>query len=129
MLHFWDIVLLWAHILIIGFNLFGWIPRCSRRLHLVVAGLTLFSWLILGIRYGLGYCFLTDWHWAIKWRLGESDLPNSFVQYFFKRYTGLRLSDSAVDYLTAVSFALAVLTSLHLNFMVPYLRKRRRESG
>ena len=129
MLHFWDITLFWAHILIIGFNLFGWIPRCCRRLHLVVAGLTLFSWLILGIRYGLGYCFLTDWHWTIKWELGESGLPNSFVQYFFKRYTCLKLSDAAVDYLTAVGFALAVLVSLHLNFIVPYLRKRRRESG
>jgi hypothetical protein len=109
-----DILFFWLHILIITFNLFGWILPAWRKYHLMIAGLTIFSWLILGIWYGFGYCFLTDWHWEVKYRLGERGLPASFVKYFFDNYTSLDISAAAVDQLTGICFAAAVLVSLIL---------------
>ena len=117
MLKLLDIVFLCLHLLIISFNLFAWIWKRTRKLHLIVLAATLFSWLILGLKYGLGYCFLTDWHWEIKMKLGETNLPNSFIKYFFDQYTFLNLSTEVVDAITIISFVLAILISIYLNFI------------
>lgn len=112
-----DNVFLWLHIIIILFNLFGWIWIRTRKIHLLVVIVTIFSWLVLGLRYGVGYCFLTDWHWSIKRKLGETDLPSSFIKYFIDRYTSFHVSAATVDYITAISFGLAVLITIYVNFL------------
>ena len=117
MLKLLDIIYLCLHLLVISFNLFGWIWKRTRKLHLIVLAATLFSWLILGLKYGLGYCFLTDWHWEIKMKLGETNLPNSFITYFFDQYTFLNFSPEVVDAITIISFALAILIAIYLNFI------------
>lgn len=116
MLKFYDILFLWLHIIIILFNLFGWIWIKTRKMHLIVALITLSSWLFLGIWYGLGYCFLTDWHWEVKQKLGETNLPASFVKYFLDEYTQLEFSANVVDWITGISFLSAILISIYLNF-------------
>jgi hypothetical protein len=115
MLSILDVLLTLIHFLVILFNLFGWIPKRTRRWHLYVVGITLASWLLLGIKYGLGYCFLTDWHWRIKRQLGEADLPHSFIDYVIQE-VGLSASDSAVFYMTLLPFLMAIIMSLYLNF-------------
>ena len=117
MLEFLDLLFLWLHIVIILFNLFGWIWIKTRKIHFMVVLATLFSWLILGIKHGLGYCFLTDWHWHVKYKLGETDMPASFVKYFLDRYTIFHLSANTVDWITGVSFGLAILMAIYLNFI------------
>ncbi len=82
MLALLDVLFTLLHLLIIGFNLFGWIWPATRKLHLWCAGATAFSWLILGIWFGLGYCPITDYQWQIKEKLGEQNLPNSFIKYY-----------------------------------------------
>ena len=124
MLNLLDILFLWLHIVVIGFNLFGWIWWRTRKLHLIVSGITLFSWILLGIKYGFGYCFLTDWHWDVKYKLGQTDLPASFVKYFLDEHTSFVLTDVTVDWITGISFGLAILCSLYLNF----LRKPKQSS-
>lgn len=109
----------WLHFIIILFNLTGWIWKSTRKAHLIVVAATLFSWLALGLKYGLGYCFLTDWHWEIKRKLGETDLPASFVKYFLDQYTNIDLSANSVDLITGISFAQAVLLSVYFNFFSP----------
>ncbi|HUR31773.1 MAG TPA: hypothetical protein VMZ69_10110 [Saprospiraceae bacterium] len=42
----------------------------TRKAHLLVIDLTIASWFIIGLWKGFGYCFLTDWHWRIKEKLG-----------------------------------------------------------
>ena len=69
------------HIALILFNLFGWIPKRSRKWNLVALSVTAFSWFVLGIFYGFGYCFLTDWHWQIREKLGYSTDSNSYVHF------------------------------------------------
>ncbi len=112
-----DVVFFWAHILIITFNLSGWIWKRTRKAHLIVVSATVFSWLVLGLRYGLGYCFLTDWHWEVKRQLGETDLPASFIKYFFDRYTSFRFSADTIDWGTGLAFAVVVVITVYVNYM------------
>jgi hypothetical protein len=84
---------------------------------------TLFSWLVLGLKYGLGYCFLTDRHWYIKRQLGETDLPASFVKYFLDTYTFFDISPAIVDLVTGIGFGTVVLIATFLNLIYPRLGK------
>lgn len=111
-----DIVFTIFHLLVVGFNLLGWIWRSTRKLHFIVVLLTAGSWLLLGIWYGLGYCPLTDWHWQVKEHLGETNLPNSFIKYFADKVTGQDLSSNFIDVVTSVCFAMAAGLSVYLNF-------------
>lgn len=117
MLPLLDVFFYALHLIIIGFNLFGWIWTKTRKLHLLVVALTLGSWLILGIWYGFGYCFLTDWQWNIKEKLGETDLPNSFVKYFADQITGLDFDPGLIDGITLGAFALAIGATIYVNFI------------
>lgn len=117
MLKILDVIFLWMHMLVISFNLFGWLWKRTRKAHLIVLIVTLFSWLILGIKYGLGYCFLTDWHWEVKIKLGETNLPNSFIKYFFDRYTFLNISAETTDLMTIIAVVLVVFITVYLNFI------------
>lgn len=73
------------HTALIFFNLFGWIPRRTRRLNFVSLGATLFSWLIMGFSYGIGYCICTDWHFQIRAALGLHDNADSYLQLLVRR--------------------------------------------
>ncbi|HMI03858.1 MAG TPA: DUF2784 domain-containing protein [Pedobacter sp.] len=104
------------HLIIIGFNLLGWIWSSTRRLHLIFVLLTAASWFLLGIWYGIGYCPITDWQWQIKEKLGETNLPNSFIKYFADKVTHSDISSDLIDAVTAISFVLAAALSVYLNF-------------
>ncbi len=112
---FLDILLTVAHLTVIGMNLLGWIWQKTRKLHLVCVLLTACSWVILGIWYGWGYCFLTDWQWEIKRTLGETDLPNSYIKYAVDQLTGWDTNPDWIDTLTALSFGIVALLSVILN--------------
>lgn len=111
-----DILLTIVHLIIVGFNLFGWIPQKTRRLHFWFAMVTLGCWTILGIWFGLGYCPVTDWQWQIKHQLGEQNLPASFIKYFADKVTGMNISPTLIDVLTLGLFLIAIAISVKLNF-------------
>lgn len=113
------------HLIIIGFNLLGWIWRSTRKLHLLFVLLTAASWLLLGIWYGIGYCPITDWQWQIKERLGETNLPNSFIKYFVDKLTRSDISSDLIDAVTAIFFAIAAALSVYLNFFKKNQQKHR----
>lgn len=115
-LQFLDYLLTFIHLLIIGANLFAWIWHKTRKLHLYIVGITLFCWLILGIWYGIGYCPITDWQWQVKTKLGEVNLPNSFVKYYLDGVTGTNIPDTTVDIITLVAFLMAIICSVWVNF-------------
>lgn len=110
-----DHALLAGHLALIAFNCLGWAWQRTRRANLVVLCLTGFSWGVLGLRHGLGYCPLTDWHWAVKRARGEGDLPMSFLKHVFDRATGLDASPFWTDVVAAVVFFGAVALSITLN--------------
>ena len=116
MLKILDVLLTLLHLAIILFNLFGWMFRTTRKLHLISVILTAASWFILGIWFGMGYCPLTDWQWSIKEKLGEHDLPSNFIEYFAEKISGTDFSPQLVNALIGVFFAAAALLSFYVNF-------------
>lgn len=124
MLYFLDAILTFVHLAIVGFNLFGWIPVRTRRAHFVSVVLTAASWFLLGIWFGMGYCPFTDWQWEVKTKLGEKDLPYSFIKYFADKVTGQDFSPSFINTATAGLFFLVVLLSVYVNFV---LSKRKKQ--
>lgn len=118
MLQFLDILLTIVHLAIIGFNLFGWIPRATRKAHFISILLTAASWFLLGIWFGAGYCPFTDWQWRVKEKLGEQNLPDNFIEYFAEKVTGNDLDAQLINGVIAVSFTIASLLSIYVNFIV-----------
>ena len=112
-----DIFLIIIHFVIIGFNLFGWIFKRTRKLHFIVICATAACWFILGIWFGIGYCPITDWDWRIKTMLGERDLPNSFIKYYADMVTGQSINASLIDTLTVACLLIAMMLSVYLNFI------------
>jgi len=120
-LHTIDVLFTLLHLVIIGFNLLGWISPSTGKLHFICVVVTAGCWFILGIWFGMGYCPITDWQWQIKEKLGEHNLPNSFIKYYADKISGVSISASLIDTMTAVCFFLAALLSVYVNF----LRKTR----
>lgn len=105
------------HLCIILFNLFGWVVPSLRKFNLILLCLTLFSWIGLGYFYGIGYCPFTDWQWAVKEKLGEVNLPNSFIKYFLDSIFKIDSNPISVDILTAGLFFFALAVSIYMNFL------------
>jgi hypothetical protein len=104
----------------IAFNCLGWIWRRTRRWQLVTVALTALSWFGLGIWYGWGYCPCTDWHWAVRTRLGYDD-PPSYVQLLIRQLTGLEVGTSLANGLTLGALVAAAMLGILFT-----LRDRRR---
>ncbi len=113
-----DIALTVFHLLLILFNLLGWIWKPLRKLHLVTILLTLASWFVLGIWYGWGYCPFTDWHWNVLWQLGHSGLPSSYISFIIWRLTGVMPPEKWVDAITLLGALAALVMSVIMNFQL-----------
>lgn len=111
-----DVFFVVFHTAYVLFNLFGWIFRTTRKANLLCLFLTALSWFVLGIWYGWGYCFLTDWHWTILDILGKSDIPSSYIQYLIMRLTGIDIGAIAADAITLAGFVTALVLSVFLNW-------------
>ncbi len=123
---FLDYFFLVFHSVYILFNMFGWCWAKTRLAHLVTALLTLFSWLIMGIWYGIGYCFLTDWHWDVRIALNNPPSSNSYIHFLILEITGFDFPAPLVDKITVVVFSVCFLLSIWLNLR-DY--KRRKHNG
>lgn len=117
MLQTLDIFFTILHLGIIAFNLSGWLWAKTRRTHFYFILLTASSWFILGIWYGWGYCPVTDWQWQVKEKLGEVNLPNSFIKYFVDKVSKGSANAFFIDMLTVGLFFLAALLSAYVNFI------------
>jgi hypothetical protein len=118
-----DIFFVVFHTSLVIFNLFGWIWKRTRIYNLITLSITGASWLFLGLIVGvLGYCPLTDWHFRILYKLGKTDLPDSYIKYLADRLTGLNFDASLIDKITLYSFLVALIISLFLNIM-DFVRK------
>lgn len=112
---FLDIFLAVGHGGFTLFNLLGWIWKKARKVHLMILSATFISWFGLGIWYGWGYCPCTDWHWQVKYRLGQTDLPASYITHYLNVITGLDWSPVLVDAGTVFFAVLAFVLSLWFN--------------
>ena len=111
-----DILFVVLHSILTLFNLTGWIWEKTRRIHLITIGLTILSWFVLGIFYGWGYCPCTEWHWQVKYKLGETGLPYSYVKYYVDKLTGYSCDPLMVDATVVVLGLLAFALSCWFNW-------------
>ena len=112
---FLDVFFTAFHTILIIVNLVGWIWKKTRKLNLTCLGLTAFSWYALGIFYGVGYCFCTDWHWQVRRKMGHYDMPGSYVKFLMDRLTGLDWNTQLINNATVLLFFTAVCASLYVN--------------
>ena len=107
------------------FNMAGWIFPKTRKLHLTTLSLTAFSWFVLGIWYGWGYCFCTDWHWDVRQQLGYHDQRRSYIHFLLLKLTGIDFNEQLVENATLILFLLVMVLSVWLN--VRDWRRRRQK--
>ena len=110
------------HSCFVLFNLTGWAWKMTKRLHLITISITLISWFGLGVFYGWGYCPFTDWHWKVKYNLGQTDLPASYIKYYADKLTGFSWNAMVVDTVVVVLGILVFILSCWFNL-------RRRNSS
>lgn len=103
------------HSLLILFNLFGWLHPKTRKANLITLLLTFASWVILGYWQGWGYCVLSDLHYRILRKLGERDMPSSYVVHLVEKSTGLSPDHNLTNWLTVGLALLALCLSLWAN--------------
>lgn len=103
------------HSSLILFNVLGWIWARTRRANLVTLVLTAGSWVVLGFWKGFGYCPSTDWHWQVRRRLGDDDLPRSYMKFLADAVLGLDVPAAWVDAATAAGLILALTASTYFN--------------
>ena len=112
---FLDSFFLIFHSSLVLFNGLGWIWQRTREANLATLLLTLGSWVVLGFWKGFGYCPCTDWHWRVRRRLGDDDLPRSYMKFLADTLLGTDLPAAAVDAATVGGLALALIASAYLN--------------
>lgn len=111
------------HTLLILFNILGWVFKKTRKWNLITLLITAFSWFVLGIFYGWGYCFCTDWHWTVRRHLGYNDMTNSYNHFLILKLTGTNFSEQLVDVVTALVFFTSLVLSVWLN-LKDYKKKK-----
>ncbi len=115
MLRLLDLLFTLLHFVLIGFNLFGWILKSTRKAHLICIILTAASWFLLGIWFGIGYCPFTEWQWQVKEKLGETNLPASFIKYYADKIFNYGFDTDFINTITGVCFSLVAILSVILN--------------
>ena len=127
MLQLLNIVIGVFHVLLLVACLIGWIFPRTRKAHLILMGVVVGCWFLLGLKYGIGYCPLTDWHWQVKQKLGEGSLPNSFIKYLWDHIFATPISPKAADNLTFGAFFVSLIPALYLNWVGKTNRKLANE--
>jgi hypothetical protein len=103
------------HSLFTLFNVGGWAFPATRKWNLLTLLLTGFSWFVLGIWYGWGYCFCTDWHWQVRRHLGYQDRSRSYIHFLLLKLTGIDFNPQSVEGATLVVFLVSLGISVWLN--------------
>ena len=110
----------------IVFNCLGWIWKRTRPWQVATIALTALSWFGLGIWYGWGYCPCTEWHWAIRARLGYVD-PPSYIQLLIRQLIGLELTTTSANGLAVI--VLLVSAGLGIGLTLRDRRSRARPAA
>ena len=125
LLHLADWFFLLFHTVFTLFNITGWMFRKTRKIHLIAMGATIFSWFFLGIWYGIGYCFCTEWHWQVRKMMGNPIRSHSYIHFLFKEITGIDLNPLFVDRAVMIVFVLSIMLTFYVNIN-DYLKSRQK---
>jgi len=112
------------HTLLILFNVFGWLWSKTRKWNLICLMATAFSWLVMGIRYGIGYCLCTDWPFQIREQMGIHDAAGTYIHLLVYKVSGVWMSESVLNPIAGVVFGISVVMSVALNVRDWIIRRR-----
>lgn len=112
------------HTILTLFNCLGWAWKKTRRLNLITLLLTAGSWFVVGIWYGWGYCFCTDWHWEVREKMGIYDQSTSYIHFLLLKLIGINFQKDLVDKVTLAVFFVSLALSIWLNIR-DYRRSRQ----
>jgi hypothetical protein len=111
-----DIAFFVLHAALILFNMFGWAFRATRKWLLVTLGLTAASWFIVGYWWGWGYCFCTDWHFAIRRARGFDEYDATYIQLLARVLIGQGMSDAFAQNLALATFIAMLICTAWANW-------------
>lgn len=103
------------HTALILFNVFGWIPKRTRKANLACLLLTLAGWTILGIWYGVGYCICTEWHWQVREAMGIKETADSYIVLLVRNLSGWDPPVALANTVAMWTFIAAFTMSVALN--------------
>lgn len=111
-LQYLDIALNIFHSGLVLFVVFGVFFRRLIKYHFPILLAIWASWVGLGMYvHHLGYCIITDWHWQVKAREGQVNLPGSYITYIFNAATGIKASNIIVAQITGAVMVIITLVS------------------
>src|SRR5690606_17947752 len=99
-----------------------------RKLHLFSMAAIVVSWFGLGIFYGWGYCFLTDWHYDVRRKLDLVVDSSSYLHFLLKRLNMDWWPESTTNWLTGFIFGILLVLSILLNLQ-DYLKKKKHKKS
>ena len=73
------------------------------------------SWGVMGLKYGLGYCICTDWHWQVRQALGIHDEAHTYIQLVVYKISGWLPEVNLTSNITAAFFFVSLFASVGLN--------------
>ncbi len=129
MLKLLDTFFLVFHSVFTLFNMTGWAWTKTRKAHLATILVTAGSWFILGIWYGWGYCFCTDWHWQVRDAMGSPIRSDSYIHFLILEITGIDLPSHLVDTVTLAVFIGCAVLSIGLNLKDAVMKRRAVRPG
>jgi hypothetical protein len=111
-----DVAFFMLHTALILFNMFGWAFKTTRKWQLVTLGLTAASWFVMGYWKGWGYCFCTDWHFAIRHARGFEEYDATYIQLLARVLAGQGMSDAFAENLALAVFIAILLCTAWANW-------------
>lgn len=115
-LNFLNMIFHGLHLLVIIVNVFFVFIPPLRKIHFIIINITALSWASGGFFGSFGYCFLTDYHWHIKEKLGETTLPPDYISYLLINFMGIHLSYTVVQALIGSVFAICFSLAWYYKF-------------
>ena len=110
-----DILFNQLQIFAILINCFGWAFKKTLRINLLLLLITISSWSILGLFYGVGFCFLTMLHSLSLDFFGPTSIPFSYLDYIILEKLNINTSSNVISLTSIFSFVTALAISLKRN--------------
>ena len=111
-----DIFFNFIHLLIIFINCFGWAWEKTLKLNIFLLLATIVSWSILGIFFGLGFCFLTNIHFIFLNSIETTAIPFSYLDHLLIDSLDLKISSKIISLFSILVIFASLGVSIKKNF-------------
>ena len=78
----------------------------------------------MGLKYGIGYCICTDWHFQARRALGYIDTEGSYIDFILRLAVGWTPDPAMTRTMAGVVFTISIVLSVALN-----IRDRSQQKG